>query len=143
MIERNLPEEKIYSENEIKMIDMQRQKLLLEPKLQDSEKMFGKKGDEIKSYMPGWIIFQVEFVVGVTLFEQLPWYIQTIIIAGEVVVSGILIYDMKKYFRAKNVFLKTKEKYSQLQEGIKACKAKLTQEEKAYLVFEEGVNLSE
>ena len=143
MIERNLPEEKIYSENEIKMIDMQRQKLLLEPKLQDSEKMFGKKGDEIKSYMPGWIIFQVEFVVGVTLFEQLPWYIQTIIIAGEVVVSGILIYDMKKYFRAKNVFLKTKEKYSQLQEGIKACKVKLTQEEKAYLVLEEGVNLSE
>ena len=143
MIERNLTEERIYSENEIKIIDMHRQKLLLEPKLQDTEKMFGKRGDEIKSYMPTWVVAQVEFAVGFAFLNQFPLYVQAIIVIGEVVVSGILIYDMKKYFRAKSAFLKTKEKYSQLQEGIKACKVKLTQEEKVYLVLEEGVNLSE
>lgn len=144
MIERNLTEERIYSENEIKMIDMHRQKLLLKPKLKDEEKAFDKSCKAVEDYLGWWLVAQVPLVAGAVLcFDQMPWYTQVIWAVAGTVSEGMMVYDVQKYLRAKSAFLKTKEKYSQLQEGIKACKAKLTQEEKAYLVLEEGVNLSE
>lgn len=136
-------EDKMLTENEAVMINLYNQKTLLEPQLKDAEEKFGKDGEDIKNYMPMWIVAQVEFAVGFAFLNQFPLYVQTIIVVGEAIVSAILIYDMQKYFRKKDKFLKLERKYSQVKESIKARKPKLTQEEKAYLVLEEGVNLSE
>ena len=136
-------EDKMLTENEAVMINLYNQKTLLEPQLKDAEEKFGKDGEDIKNYMPMWIVAQVEFAVGFAFLNQFPMYVQAMIVAGEAVVSAILIYDMQKYFRKKNKFLKLERKYSQVKGAIKDCKSKLTQEEKAYLVLEEGVNLSE
>lgn len=136
-------EDKMLTENEAVMINLYNQKTLLEPQLKDAEEKFGKDGEDIKNYMPMWIAAQVEFAVGFAFLNQFPLYVQTIIVVGEAVVSAILIYDMQKYFRKKNKFLKLERKYSQVKGSIKDCKSKLTQEEKEYLVLEEGVNLSE
>ena len=51
--------------------------------------MVEKFGEDIKNYMPMWIVAQVEFAVGFAFLNQFPLYVQAMIVAGEAVVSAM------------------------------------------------------